>query len=152
MIVYRLSKSAFSEDLSGKGAEKAGGRWNSKGVAMIYTGSSRALCVAEVAVHLPLGIIPSDYEMVSLQIPDNSICKIDIKRLSGEWRSFPHPDSTQKTGYDFVRDNKHLVLKVPSAVVQGDYNLLINPRHPEIKKVRIISREPFIFDSRMFKR
>ena len=57
MIVYRLSKSKYSADLSGKGAEKAGGRWNSKGVAMVYTSASRALCTAEVAVHVPLGIV-----------------------------------------------------------------------------------------------
>ncbi len=81
MIVYRLSKSKYSADLSGKGAEKAGGRWNSKGVAMVYTSASRALCTAEVSVHVPLGIVPVDYELVSIEIPDDSVTEVRHQRI-----------------------------------------------------------------------
>ena len=70
MIVFRLSKAAYALDLSGKGAEKTGGRWNSKGVPMVYAGSSRALCTAEIAVHLPLGLVPAGYSLTQLEIPD----------------------------------------------------------------------------------
>jgi RES domain-containing protein len=150
MIVYRLSKSRYSADLTGKGAEKSGGRWNSKGVAMVYTSNSRALCTAEVAVHIPLGILPSDYELVTLEIPGDSVKEANIKDLPSDWRSFPHPDSTQKLGDSFVREGKFLVLKVPSVVVQGEYNLLINPKHKSAAKVRIVNREPFLFDKRLF--
>ncbi len=150
MIVYRLSKSKFSADLTGKGAEKAGGRWNSKGVAMVYTSSSRALCTAEVSVHVPLGIVPADYELVTIEIPDDSVTEAGIKDLPGDWRSFPHPNSTQKLGDRFVREGRFLVLKVPSVVVQGDYNYLINPRHEAAAKVRVVNTEPFLFDKRLF--
>ena len=150
MIVYRLSKSKYSADLSGKGAEKAGGRWNSKGVAMVYTSSSRALCTAEVAVHVPLGIVPADYELVTIEIPDDSVTEADIKDLPHDWRSFPHPDSTQKLGDRFVHEGKFLVLKVPSVVVQGEHNFLINPRHEAAAKVRVVYTEPFLFDKRLF--
>ena len=61
MIVYRLCKSIYKKDLSGKGAEIAGGRWNSKGYAILYTSESRSLCTAEIAVHTPLGNVPADY-------------------------------------------------------------------------------------------
>ena len=64
MKVYRLSKAQFANDLSGKGAELAGGRLNSKGLPMLYTSSSRALCTAEIAVHTPLGIVPTDYVII----------------------------------------------------------------------------------------
>jgi RES domain-containing protein len=150
MIVYRLSKSKYSADLSGKGAEKAGGRWNSKGVAMIYTSASRALCTAEVAVHVPLGIVPADYELVTIDIPDDSVTEAGIKDLPADWRSFPHSDSTQKLGDRFVREGKFLVLKVPSVVVQGEFNFLINPGHEAAAKVRIVKTEPFLFDKRLF--
>jgi RES domain-containing protein len=150
MIVYRLSKSRYSADLTGKGAEKSGGRWNSKGVAMVYTSNSRALCTAEVAVHVPLGILPSDYELVTIEIPDDSVKEANIKDLPSDWRSFPHPDSTQKLGDSFVREGKFLVLKVPSVVVQGEYNFLINPIHKSAAKVRVVNREPFLFDKRFF--
>ena len=150
MIVYRLSKSRYSSDLTGKGAEKSGGRWNSKGVAMVYTSNSRALCTAEVAVHIPLGILPADYELVTLEIPGDSVKEANIKDLPSDWRSFPHPDSTQKLGDSFVREGKFLVLKVPSVVVQGEYNFLINPKHKSAAKVRVVNREPFLFDKRLF--
>lgn len=150
MIVFRLSKSKYSADLSGKGAEKAGGRWNSKGIAMVYTSASRALCTAEVAVHIPLGIVPSGYELVTIEIPDDSVTEAGIKDLPDDWRSFPHSDSTRKLGDRFVRDGKFLVLKVPSVVVQGEYNFLINPRHEAAAKVRVVNTEPFLFDKRLF--
>ena len=70
MIVFRLSSSKYAKDLSGKGAEKSGGRWNSKGIALVYTGQSRALCTAEIAVHTPLGNIPLGYEIISIEILD----------------------------------------------------------------------------------
>ena len=68
MIVFRLSKATYALDLSGKGAEKTGGRWNSKGIPMVYTSSSRALCTAEIAVHLPLGLVPSGYHLTTLVV------------------------------------------------------------------------------------
>jgi len=150
MIVYRLSKSKYSADLSGKGAEKAGGRWNSKGVGMVYTSASRALCTAEVAVHVPLGIVPADYELVTIDIPDDSVTEAHIRDLPVDWQSFPHSNSTQKLGDRFVHEGKFLVLKVPSVVVQGEYNFLINPKHEEAAKVRVVNKEPFLFDKRLF--
>ncbi|MFT3920211.1 RES family NAD+ phosphorylase [Cloacibacterium sp.] len=69
MIVFRLSKEQFAQDLSGKGAELVGGRWNSRGNAMLYMSQSIALCVTEIAVHVPLGILPKDYQLVQIEIP-----------------------------------------------------------------------------------
>ena len=150
MIVYRLSKSKYSADLSGKGAERSGGRWNSKGVTMVYTSTSRALCTAEVAVHMPLGIVPADYVLVTLEIPDDLISEAGISDLPADWHSFPHPDSTQKLGDRFIREGKFLALKVPSVVVQGEYNFLINPGHEAAARIRVVNTESFLFDKRLF--
>ena len=151
MIVYRLVKSKWSDDLSGKGAELAGGRWNSKGTSMLYTSSSRALCVAEISVHLPLGIIPIDYCIISISIPDEiTIMEIHPSTLPKNWNCFPYDDATQKLGDLFIKEGKYLILKVPSAVVQGDYNLLINPRHNQINSIKIDAKELFHFDDRLF--
>jgi RES domain-containing protein len=150
MIVFRLSKSKFSNDLSGRGAERSGGRWNSKGTAVIYTGESRALCTTEIAVHTPLGNIPTDYEIISIEIPNALISELDITALPGDWKSFPHQHFTQKIGDKFVLDNIYLVLKVPSAVVPGDFNFLINPHHKDISSVKILAIESFEFDERLF--
>src|SRR5690349_20226228 len=97
MIVYRLSKGQYHADLSGKGAELYGGRWNSKGVALLYTSQSRALAFAEVAVHLPVRIVPKDYYLVSISFTDTiKILEIAEADLPNDWRSNPHSNSTQR--------------------------------------------------------
>ncbi len=151
MIVFRLAKEKYSHDLSGNGAFKTGGRWNSKGTAMVYTSDSRALCTAEIAVHTPLGLLPSDYEIITIEIPDSIKIKTLTKdKLPSDWNSIPHPGSTQEIGDEFIKQNKSAVLKVPSAVVQGDFNYLLNPKHSDFRKVKIKKAEPFGFDDRLF--
>lgn len=151
MIVYRLVRSKYKKDLSGKGAAKSGGRWNSKGVSVLYTSESRALCTAEAAVHIGLGNVPDDYYLVTIEIKDDaSIKELKQTELPRDWKSFPHPDSTQQLGDEFISENKFLILKVPSVVVQGDFNYIVNPAHKEKKLIRIVKSERFVFDSRMF--
>jgi len=151
MIVFRLTKSRFCNDLSGKGAENAGGRWNSKGVAMVYTSVSRALCTTEIAVHTPLGNLPLDYNLVSIEFPTAiPILKLEEKKLPQNWKSFPHPNATQLLGDKFISESKFLVMRVPSVVVQGEYNYLINPKHKDFKKVKLVKIEKFVFDERLF--
>ena len=151
MIVYRLSKSTFSKDLSGKGAEKCGGRWNNKGIAILYTSDSRALCTTEIAVHTPLGNIPTDYEIIIIEIPDEiKIKELSLNKLPADWMRFPHSSTTQDIGNQFIKDGINLVLKVPSAIVQGEYNYLVNPNHKDFKKIKIKSIDTFSFDERLF--
>jgi RES domain-containing protein len=151
MIVFRLSKSKFANDLTGKGAEKSGGRWNSKGTALVYTSESRALCTTEIAVHTPLGNLPADYKLITIEIPDDiAIKEIPTTEIPNSWRSIPHQHSTQEIGDKFALECAFTVLKVPSAVVQDEYNYLINPQHPESNRIIIRAIEPFNFDERMF--
>ena len=150
MIVYRLSKGQYANDLSGKGAELVGGRWNSRGNAMLYTSQSIALCVTEIAVHVPLGILPKDYQLIHIEIPDEDL--LEMKRLPKDWQSFPHSNSTQMIGDKFLKEHKHLVFKVPSAAVQGEFNFLINPRHKNFNQIKIVKIEGFNFDERLFRK
>ncbi|MBC5773570.1 RES family NAD+ phosphorylase [Pontibacter sp. KCTC 32443] len=151
MIVYRLSRARFAKDLSGRGAELAGGRWNSKGTPILYTSDSIALCTVEVAVHMPLGIVPFDYQLVQIQLPsDIHITEVAETILPEDWKSFPHSNATQVIGDEFILEQQSLVLKVPSAAVQGTFNYLINPRHQDFSKVTIVGIEPFEFDKRLF--
>lgn len=153
MIVFRLSKLSYINDLSGYGAEKAGGRWNSKGIPVLYTSASRALAVVEIAVHVPFGIIPTNYYVATIELPDNAgILKINMTDLPTNWNTNPFIKATQKIGDDFIKKNEHLILQVPSATVVGDYNYLVNPRHPDFNKVQLKTKEAFVFDSRLFKK
>jgi RES domain-containing protein len=152
MIVYRLSRRKYEKDLSGKGAKIAGGRWNSKGTSLLYTAQSRALCSVEIAVHVPFGVLPKNYKLLTIEFPDTAKIKtLSNKELPSDWKENPHPNSTQQIGDEFAETNEYLVLKVPSAVVQGDYNYLLNPNYSDYKKVEIVNTEPFKFDSRLFK-
>jgi len=153
MIVFRLSKSKFANDLSGKGAEKSGGRWNSHGTAMVYTSESRALCTTEIAVHTPLGNLPPDYCIVTIEIPESAPLQIlNLNELPSDWNTLPHSHSTQEIGDEFITEEKFLVLKVPSVVVHGDFNYLLNPKHPQFNDVKIKSIDSFNFDKRLFNR
>jgi len=152
MKVYRLSRKKHAGELSGKGAALSGNRWNSKGVEMIYTSESRALAMAEVIVHLSLVILPKDFVLLEIEIPDTiAIKKFNPKELPKTWNAFPHHPATQQMGDAFIREGQYAVLQVPSAVVNGDSNFLINPFHPDFKKIKITSQHPFLFDQRLIK-
>jgi RES domain-containing protein len=152
MKVYRLSRKKYSEELSGKGAAMVGGRWNSRGTELIYTAESRALAMAEVAVHLTLATLPEDFVMVEVDIPDNlEISEMKTGELPKNWNAFPYNLKTQGIGDEFVRSEKSCLLKIPSAVVPGDHNYLLNPKHPDFEKISISAVENFPFDERLFK-
>ena len=151
MELYRLSRQKFAS-LTGKGAALKGARWNSVGVELIYTAANRSLAMAEVAVHLTLETLPADYVMMSIFVPDNiTLQKINIPDLPTNWNVFPYLISTQAIGDNFVAENKFCLLQIPSSVTSGDYNFLINPRHPEFNKVKIIETVKFPFDKRIFR-
>ena len=152
MEVYRLSRLKFAGSLSGKGAAVKGGRWNSAGIELIYTAANRSLAMAEVAVHFTLATLPPDYVMMTLFIPDNvSIQEVNIDDLPLGWNSFPHQLSTRQIGDRLAAENKTCLIKVPSAVTKGDFNILINPNHIEFAGIKIVEVSPFPFDKRIFK-
>ena len=97
MFVYRLSREKYKDELSGYGASLNGQRWNSKGTKVIYTAQTRALANSEVAVHIPLGILPKDYYMVIIEIPDHiNIQEIPKNQLPLGWNSIPSLPSSQQ--------------------------------------------------------
>ena len=152
MEVYRLSREKFAGTLSGKGAALKGARWNSVGVELIYTAANRSLAMAEVAVHFTLAMIPDDYVMVTLFVPDDiGMQRLASSDLPSDWNAWPHSASTQSIGDQFVAENKYLVLSVPSAVTRGDFNLLINPGHAGFNQIQIVRTEKFPFDRRIFR-
>ncbi|RYZ22579.1 MAG: RES domain-containing protein, partial [Chitinophagaceae bacterium] len=125
---------------------------NSPGVQMLYTAANRSLAMAEVAVHLTLATLPPDFVMLTINIPDNArITKILPSSLPPNWNVFPPHASTQQIGDDFIRENKYLLLRVPSAVTKGDFNYLVNTAHPDFEKLKVTSVEKFPFDIRIFK-
>ncbi len=152
MEVYRLSREIHGRTLSGIGAALQGGRWNSKGTEIIYTAANRSLAMAEVVVHISIGNLPAGFMMMTIDIPDDvSMKEMNVDQLPLHWNQFPPLKETQRYGDQFISAGTACVLKVPSAVTKGDFNFLINPAHPEFKKITIAVFDPFPFDNRLFK-
>ena len=149
MTVYRLSNLRRANDLSGTGARLGGGRWNKIGVSVLYTASSRALASLEVMVHTTSIDIPDYYVMLALMIPEDSMQTVSIDQLPRGWDESEPPESIKAITEQWIADNRFLVLKVPSAVVSGDYNFLLNPAHSRMSDVQIIEKRLFRFDARL---
>lgn len=149
MRVYRITKPKYAEDLTGEGAYLFGGRWNSAGRRCLYTAESVALAAWETYVHLKKNI-PKNFVLVTLKIPEDIILlekEYGDKPTHWKRKSPIHPWTIQ-TGDDFLMHQKALAMQVPSVVVQGN-NYLINPLHPAMADVNLISVTDFNFDKRI---
>jgi RES domain-containing protein len=152
MKIYLLSRKKHANDLSGTGARLFGGRWNSRGINALYGAENISLAKLEVTVHLDLDIIPDDYFLIEIEIPENINIKVLEKEvLEADWNSIPHSESTQLIGDEFLDENQFLVLKVPSAIVPQEHNFILNPNHKNFSLIKITAIEKFTFDNRLFK-
>lgn len=150
--VYRIALAKHARDLSGKGARLTGGRWNTKDTAVIYTSESRSLAAMEYLVHVSLTDIPPEIKITTIGIPEAIIPKeIDPSDLPKDWRKSPAPFLLGDIGAKWVSGMESLLLRVPSAVVLHEFNILINPAHPDMKSVKIVDVESFIYDERLHK-
>ena len=151
MIVYRICRSVYANDLAGSGARLVGGRWNSKGIPVVYTSGTRSLAVLEVLVHIPAAMVPKDFVIISVQIPDSlSVEEVSWKQLKTEIEKSGIHANFSKLGNDWVKKMNTPVLKVPSIVVKDEFNYIINPAHPTCKEIKILEQRSFSFDPRLF--
>jgi RES domain-containing protein len=149
MIVYRLATETYKNDLSGNGAKLFGGRWNSIGLPVIYTTENISLAVLEILVRADPYSIPLTYHLINIEIPDSILpLIITSAKLKAVWKD--DIGYTQWMGDEFIKSNNGLLLKVPSAVVDQENNFILNPRHADFKKVRIVGVKKFMFDKRLF--
>lgn len=153
MRVYRIERKKYLDTtLKGIGAAFAEGfRWNSLNTYLVYTAESRALATLEVSVHLDLSEdLPTDRDYVEIDIPDGiEILELSTEDLPENWDAKPPILETQFIGDDFVKDSTAAVLKLPSCIVPPEFNYLINPNHPDARKITVISKAPLTFDHRM---
>jgi len=106
--------------------------------------------MAEVLVHLSLNGVSNTFQMVEIEIPDSvSVQEVSTGELKKDWSANPPMLSSQRIGDEFIQSARACVLKVPSAVVPGDSNFLINPNHPEKKRIKVIEVTDFPFDKRL---
>jgi RES domain-containing protein len=150
MFVYRIGRTKFAQDLSGEGARLYGGRWNPKGTPCVYTASSISLAILEISVNTSLDDIPRALSLTTIRIPDD-ILEVKIDDLPGNWSQYPAPSSTREFGGRLLNEARYLSFRLPSSVISREFNYIINPLHPLMKQVKIISVEDFVFDVRIKK-
>jgi RES domain-containing protein len=152
MQVWRLCGSKYlSAAFSGMGGMYAARRWNEKGNPIVYTATSRALAAMEYFVNLEPNQAPDDLAMLEADVPDTQVEQLDIGRLPRNWYEIGNREC-QKIGTDWLKSQRSVGLKVPSVPVRGDWNVLLNPSHPNFRLVSITAQEPFFYDERMFQK
>ena len=147
IVTVRLAEAAFS----GEGARLYGGRWNPKGVPLVYTAESQALAVLEILVQdEPLR---ARYVLIPAYIPDElAIDRIAVDQLPPDWQSPDGRGELQKRGADWVRGGASAVLAVPSAVIPAETNYLLNPEHPDFARIGIGEPLELVTDLRLLKK
>ena len=134
----------------GSGAEKYGGRWNSVDVRVAYASATVSLAALELRVHSHLHNLASDYVVVYAEIPHDAVTELSI--LPRGWNELVPSSEVAAVGDEFVRTGRALALAVPSVVIPSESNYLINPRHPDMARVRFGDElEPLSFDMRLFR-
>lgn len=151
MRVWRICRKPYVDiALDGIGGMNTSGRWHTKGHPIVYTASSAALAALEVLVHVDPLTAPPDLRLIAIELPDDLSTEVlDVLTLPEGWHSVPAPAALQALGASWLTSGRTAALNVPSAVITVERNFLLNPRHPEVQRVRILSDEAFSFDTRL---
>ena len=151
LTVYRICKTKYAKSaFDGEGAFRFGGRWNSRGVRMVYAAGSLALAALEMLVHLDDDELLFSYSFVAAQIPTALILPVaSYRALPRDWDASPAPLELQQLGDDWVREKASAVLEVPTAIIPREKNYLLNPAHSDFAQIKIEAPEQFVFDERL---
>lgn len=148
--VWRIARRPYALDRFGIGAREDGGRWNRPGTSVIYAGGTIAIAALEKFVHLA-GVIPPDLVLVRIELPDGySALSLTVADLPKDWDLLPPGPASMVFGTRWARENRSLVLYVPSVLVPEERNAVLNPGHPEFAGVKMTIERDFRFDPRMF--
>lgn len=152
MRLWRICRRKYAaEAASGEGARLYGGRWNSRGVRVVYASTSLALAAVETFVNLEPNLRPADLVSIKGEIPDVlKISRLDSEKLPARWYE-TRDESLRRFGDEWVRGGESAALLVPSAAIRGEWNVLLNPEHSDFGTIRFMALQPFEFDARMFR-
>ncbi len=147
MQVYRICHQKWANSLRASGNAA---RWNPKGRYVIYTSASKALACLENVVHRSGEGLHKKFKVLTIQIPPKlKVTTLPNNTLTVNWQSFSNYHLTQQLGNKWIASSSSAVLKVPSAIINGEFNYLLNSIHSEFNKIRIIAVDDFLFDSRL---
>jgi RES domain-containing protein len=152
ITAWRIVSANYKDKaFAGDGARIHGGRWNSKGVAVVYTADSLALASIEMIVNLPAPKLLQKYVRISAQTSLNLVSELSGADLPEDWNSRPISPSTRAIGDRWIKEQRSAVLRVPSIVVPDEYIYLLNPTHPDFARIKIGKPTIYYFDPRLTK-
>jgi RES domain-containing protein len=151
MKIWRICRERYAaEAFSGEGARRFSGRWNSRGVPMVYASTSLALAAIELFVHLEPNQAPGDLVSIAAELPKGEPgLRWELAALPKQWWG-DEPGPMQALGDAWIRDRTSLAVMVPSVPIRPEWNVLVNPLHRQIGEIIIEAMMPFVFDARMF--
>jgi RES domain-containing protein len=152
MRFWRICRQRYAvEAANGEGARLYGGRWNSRGIRIVYASTSLALAAVETFVNLEPSLCPKDLVSIAGEIPEGiEILRVTPENLPAKWNR-SREESLRKVGDAWAREGLTAALLVPSAAIRGEWNVLLNPAHHDFALVTFEKPDPFEFDLRMFR-
>jgi len=150
VTAWRIAKRKHARAaFTGEGARLFGGRWNSPGLAVVYTAQSQSLAALEMLVHLESPELLANYILFEVGIDESLISRVELSQLPKNWRVDPPPANVRAMGDSWLVGGASAVLRVPSALVPGENNFLLNPHHKDFPKLHVGKPLPFRFDPRL---
>ena len=150
MKVYRICKRTHAKAaFRGEGARRYAGRWHHAGTPMVYSAQSLSLAAFEQLVHFDLDIAPTGFVSIELEIPRGVTIRRPVKTLPKNWSEIPAPEETRDFGSHWFESMSSVAMVVPSAVIVGEKNVLLNPLHRDFAKLEQGKPRAFAFDPRL---
>lgn len=151
MRLWRICREPYATDpMSGRGGLVVSGRWNTKGRRVVYTSETLSLAALEYLVHVDKGMVPPDLVTLEIDVPDTiKRTSTKIASLPKSWRTHPAPVALRRFGDDWLEKAATAVLRVPSALIPEEFNLLLNPEHPDSRSFKVVARGAFEYDPRL---
>lgn len=151
MNIYRIGQTKYAKDMRGSGVD---GRWNPTGQYVIYTGGSLALsCLEKLAHSSGTSLYVGDFSVTIYHIPDQlqvkEITLAQLRKQNPDWYKVINYPFTHALGLNWLQSREIAILKVPSAIIDLEYNYLLNPAHADFNKIRIAEVRSFTFDTRL---
>ena len=147
MVVYRITLAKWANVLTGSGYPA---RWNPKGYRVVYCAGSRALACLENLVHRSGEGLSANFKLAEIYIPDTiTRGQVSSRELPAGWHTIDGYPICQTIGKEWLEKQESCILKVPSSIIKAEWNMLINPNHPEFKQIYIQKINDFSFDQRL---
>src|SRR5919109_4264232 len=153
MVAWRIVRAArVSTAFTGEGSRFSPGRWNSRGKAMIYLSEHESLAALEILVHTKPFSPIDRYFSFRIEWPNDLTEYWPTKKLPAGWNAQPPTIVSRAIGDQWLAEARSLVLAIPSVLSTSELNFLLNPNHPEFKKIKIHKPVEYRFDSRLLRR